>query len=73
MNSVPAPGPALLLAVRAAFVSKGSSLSAWCGDAGIDRAAARLALLGAWNGPKGQAIRGRIVSASELNDSAANA
>lgn len=73
MNSVPAPGPALLLAVRAAFVSKGSSLSAWCVDAGIDRAAARLALLGAWNGPKGQAMRGRIVSATGLNDGAANA
>ena len=73
MNSVPTPGPALLLAVRAAFVSKGSSLSAWCVDAGIDRAAARLALLGAWNGPKGQAMRVRIVGATGLNDGAENA
>lgn len=73
MNSTPVPGPSLLLAARANFVSKGSSLSAWCADAGIDRAAARLALLGAWNGPKGQAVRHRIVSAAGLVEDAANA
>ncbi len=64
MNSTPVPGPALLLVARAAFVSRGTSLSAWCADAGIDRAAARLALLGAWNGPKAQALRRRIVAAA---------
>ncbi len=49
------------LKVRIAFMSKGSSLHAWCRGAGVPMPNARAALLGEWNGPKARALVERIV------------
>ena len=59
MNA-PAPGLDLHLKVRAAFVARGTSFKRWCLDNGIKPTNARDALIGRWNGPKGQALRARI-------------
>jgi hypothetical protein len=54
----------LYLSVRVAFVSKGSSLHAWCNENGIAMPNARAALLGTWNGPKADALVKRIRQAA---------
>lgn len=59
------PGKPLLDRVRAGFVAQGTSLNAWCALHGIRYPNARQALIGSWNGPKGAAIRERIVHAAE--------
>lgn len=52
--------------VRAGFVSQGTSLHKWCEDNDILPSNARDALIGRWNGPKGQALRNRVVKASRI-------
>lgn len=69
MPSLPQPGPDLVLAVRACFVRRGSSLGRWCRDHGVTIQNARLALLGGWNGPKGRSMRAKIIKASGLAES----
>jgi len=58
------PSKELLAQVRAAFVVRGTSMSAWCRENGVARQNARLSLLGGWDGPKGKALRARIVEAA---------
>ncbi len=57
-------GPMLLVEVRAAFVRKGTSLSAWCGQNQIHRQNAAAALKGDWAGPGALALVSRIVKAA---------
>lgn len=64
--SAPAPGLDLHLKVRGAFVAQGTSFKRWCRDNGIKPTNARDALIGRWNGPKGQAMRARIVESAGL-------
>lgn len=52
--------------VRAGFVSQGTSLKRWCLDQKITPSNARDALIGRWNGPKGLALRKRLIKASGL-------
>lgn len=64
MNESTLPGKQLLDSVRAGFVAQGTSLNAWCVEHGIRYPNARQALIGSWNGPKGLAMRIRIMRAS---------
>lgn len=58
------PGIDLHRTVRAAFIARGTSLKAWCRENEVSFSNARDALIGRWNGPKGKAMRARIVRAS---------
>lgn len=58
------------LKVRLAFISRGTSLHAWCGANGIAMQNARAALIGLWQGPKAAALVAKIVEAAagDFND-----
>lgn len=60
------PSLDLHLKVRSAFVSKGTSLRGWCMENGVPPQNARDVLIGRWNGPKGQALRRRLLKAAGL-------
>lgn len=62
-----APSPQLYLDVRAGFISQGQSLTGWCKGKGVDSSNARAALAGAWNGPKGKALRAELIEASGIS------
>ncbi|XAI95383.1 hypothetical protein [Leptolyngbya phage Lsp-JY19] len=66
MLDMPPPGPDLVKQVRAGFVLKGTSLGRWCREEKIPPQHARLCLLGGWNGPKGKALRSRLLQAAGL-------
>jgi hypothetical protein len=66
MKCTPAPSKALVLAVRAGFIQKGTTLTAWCKANRINTSNARVALIGAWDGPKGAKLRAKIVKASGI-------
>lgn len=66
MHNHPTPGPDLVKRVRAGFVLQGTTLGRWCRDNKVMPQHARLALLGGWNGPKGTALRERLMAASGL-------
>lgn len=68
MTSLPQSGPDLVRAVRSGFVLRGSSLGKWCRENRINPQNARVALLGGWDGPKGRALRERIIRAAGLRD-----
>lgn len=59
-----APSLELHRQVRAGFIAQGTSLQKWCEDNDILPSNARDVLIGRWNGPKGQALRNKIVKAS---------
>lgn len=71
MEHLPPPGPELVRKVRAAFVMSGTTLGRWCRDQDLKDQNVRLALLGGWNGPKGQAMRDRVLNAAGLSAKAA--
>lgn len=58
------PSVELAREVRIGFMRQGTSLTAWVRENGIRIGDARMALIGVWNGPKGRALRERIVCAS---------
>lgn len=60
------PGLDLYHQVRGAFVAQGTSLNRWCQEQRIRRENARDSLTGSWNGPKGKALRERLVAESGL-------
>lgn len=68
--TTPAPGLDLHLKVRAGFVAQGTSMKRWCKDQGITPSNARDALIGRWNGPKGIALRNRLMKASGMEQRA---
>ena len=63
-----APGPELYVRVRQGFVGQNSSLNRWCMDNGVNRHGAVSCLKGVWNGPKGKALREKIIKASGILD-----
>ena len=63
-----APGFDLHKRVRAGFMLQGTSLTQWCRQNGTNVSNARGALMGSWNGPKGQALRNRIIKAARIDD-----
>ena len=54
------------LKVRVQFIAQGTSLNRWCEANGVKRQNARKALTGEWAGPKGQAMRQRLLHAAGL-------
>jgi hypothetical protein len=52
--------------VRAAFILRDSNLSSWCKAEGIHQTNAKACLVGMWGGPKGSALRARIIKASGM-------
>jgi hypothetical protein len=50
--------------VRSGFITKGTSLAAWCRANGVHRQSAERALLFRSDGPKAQALRSRIAEAA---------
>jgi len=65
--TTPAPSLDLVRQVRAGFTLQGTSLKRWCRENGIRFNNARDALIGSWNGPKGKAVRTRIVRAAKVD------
>ena len=65
---VPAPGLPLLSQVKAGFVLQNTSLTKWCRENTVHISNARNALIGTWNGPKGQALRCRIAKAAKVGE-----
>jgi hypothetical protein len=59
-----APSRDLYLETRARFVAAGASLGRWCREHGVHHQHARMVLIGSWTGPKGGALKRRIVEAS---------
>ncbi len=70
MKQSHSPGEELLREVRAGFVMQGTTFSTWCAVQGINRSSARQALMGSWNGPKGRALRARVIKAAGLKAAA---
>jgi len=61
MGSLPQPGMQLLAHVRAAFILKDTSLSQWCKDNKVSFSSARQAIIGGWDGVKGQQVRNQVL------------
>lgn len=61
------PGPDLYLLVRTGFTLQGTSLNKWCIDNDVKRQNALSCLNGLWNGPKGQALRQKLITASQID------
>lgn len=55
-----------LTAIRAGFVSKGTSLHAWCQQNKVDTTNARKAIKGTWNGPKAKLVLAQIYAAAGI-------
>lgn len=64
------PGKDLMLQVRAGFISQGTTLTEWCRENGSHISNVRNALFGTWNGPKGRAMRQRVVKAAKIEQRA---
>ncbi|HHQ4570185.1 TPA: hypothetical protein ACSP3H_001030 [Aeromonas veronii] len=60
------PGNSLLTKVRSSLIAKGTSLHRWCSENDVLYPNARQALIGSWNGPKGTALREKIIHAAGL-------
>ena len=66
----PDPSLDLYRQVRAHFILQGTTLKAWCRDNDTHLSNARNCLVGSWNGPRGRAMRARIVKACGLKKTA---
>ena len=68
--TTPTPGLDLHFRVRAGFVAQRTSLKRWCRENDIQPTNARDALIGRWDGPKGRALRARLVEAAKVQEAA---
>jgi hypothetical protein len=64
----PNPSHMLYIRVRAGFVAQGTTFTAWCRENHLARPNVASALIGAWNGPKGRAIRERVIRAARISE-----
>ncbi|MCW9058742.1 MAG: hypothetical protein OQL11_07720 [Gammaproteobacteria bacterium] len=55
------PSADLYLEVRAGFIRKGTTFTAWCRAQGWNPTNVKAALMGAWNGPEGRKVRSQAV------------
>lgn len=60
------PSVELVQEVRIGFIRQGTTLTAWTREQGMRISDARSALIGNWNGPKGKALRERILRAAAI-------
>ncbi len=56
--------------VKAGFILQNTTLKAWCRGNGIDPSAVRQAVYGSWCGPKGRAMRARVMKAAGVREAA---
>lgn len=71
MSSAAQPeSKAELDAIRAGFVSQGTSLAQWCRNNGYHRPNVIKAILGQWAGPKAEIMRKTVLSASKVERAA---
>jgi gp16 family phage-associated protein len=61
----------LVQQVRAGFILRGTTMSAWARQNGLDPSTVRQALYGTWNGPKGRAVRAKVLKAAGVQERAA--
>ncbi len=54
--------------VRAAFILRGTTYTAWCRTQGIDPSLVRQAIFGTWAGAKGRAMRAKVLRAAGVRD-----
>ena len=66
MESKFEPSISLHQQVKAGFVAKGTSLTAWCMSEGVHCSNAKQCLTGNWNGPKAKALRAKIIRDSGI-------
>lgn len=60
------PGPLLWQAIKAAFLLKGTTVNGWSKDNDVCSSHVRAAVIGVWNGPKGIALRNRVIQEAGL-------
>lgn len=63
-------GARLMQEVRASFILAGTTYTAWCREQGIDPSLVRQAIFGTWAGPKGRAVRAKVLGAARLQEAA---
>lgn len=66
----PSPGKKLHQEIRAGFVRQGTTLTRWCTENDLRLSNVRDAILGGWDGPKGQAIRAKVAKAAGVKAAA---
>lgn len=59
-----APSKELMRDVRIGFIKQGTTFTNWCNRHDIHGPSARAAVIGSWDGPKGRALRARVVRAA---------
>jgi hypothetical protein len=64
MSTAPAAGQHLMKRIRAGFIVQDTSLTDWCRKEGIHPSAVRQAIYGTWAGPKGRAVRAKVLRAA---------
>lgn len=69
-TGIPRPGRDLYDLVRGGLIQRGSSLAAWCDEAGESYSSARSALVGIANGPGSRRLRDRLIQAAGLTEAA---
>ncbi|MDX8377498.1 MAG: hypothetical protein R8L53_05700, partial [Mariprofundales bacterium] len=63
LDQIP-PSRQLVIAVRRAFEDCGDGISFYCKRNNLDRGSVYKALVGKWNGAKGEAVRKQVISAA---------
>lgn len=58
----------LMARIRAGFVLQDTSLTKWANDNGTDPSAIRQAIYGTWSGPKGRAMREKVIRAAGIRE-----
>lgn len=72
MNHLPSePGTQLMQQVRAGFILQGITYTEWCRREGVDPSIVRQAIYGNWAGPKGRAIKAKVLRAAGIDARAA--
>ena len=66
----PNPSLDLLKEVKIGFLMQDTTLTRWCRENDTHVSNARNALIGTWNGPKGQAMRAQLVKAARVKAAA---
>ena len=67
VNSNSLTGEQLYQYVKAGFMLRGTSLTAWCQANKVNPTNARAALIGSWRGPKAKSLCDRLRRASRVD------
>lgn len=70
MGSNGSPEERLMRQVKAGFVAQGTSYTRWCRENGIAASGVRQVIYGTWAGPKGKALKRRVLRAAGVKEAA---